>query len=354
MKDNRNKYIILLIIVVIFFMPILLTRKIGFIDFTSTGQIGDTIGGITAPFISMIAAFLTYCAFMKQLEANDIHFKRSNNQDNALSRERFEHNFFNFLSLLKSLESEVEIENVGKSKQAFHYIFYEYKAICVFILRIIKENNSELSEIFKEISFNLFINGVSKTSTFRIDAFKCMYNNEEEKELIKRIQRNGNDRLLQIQELRKNNVFIIPYLDDYDKTIKMFDGHRCRIISFYRLFYKIIEYIYIENKNNQLNIKLYWDILLSQLSEHEISLMKIIYKYDKSENKYFIDESIEEKVRDFFISEDKDIISEIDKYIHADNMNCESEKFIDESCFNFKTIDDFIIYVKRQFGIINS
>lgn len=41
-------------------------------DFTNKGQIGDTIGGITAPFINAFAAILIFIAFKEQVKANDL------------------------------------------------------------------------------------------------------------------------------------------------------------------------------------------------------------------------------------------------------------------------------------------
>lgn len=42
------------------------------LDFTETGQIGDTIGGVMGPFIAMAGVFLTFVAFLMQVRANDI------------------------------------------------------------------------------------------------------------------------------------------------------------------------------------------------------------------------------------------------------------------------------------------
>lgn len=42
------------------------------LDFTETGQIGDTIGGLMGPFIAMAGVFLTFVAFLMQVRANDI------------------------------------------------------------------------------------------------------------------------------------------------------------------------------------------------------------------------------------------------------------------------------------------
>lgn len=46
-------------------LPVLFV-KFSIIDFTSTGQIGDTIGGIMGPFIAILAALLNFIAFWAQ------------------------------------------------------------------------------------------------------------------------------------------------------------------------------------------------------------------------------------------------------------------------------------------------
>lgn len=52
----------LAIAILICCLPWLFTRGIGF-DFTQTGLIGDTIGGIMGPFVAIAAAGLTFIAF---------------------------------------------------------------------------------------------------------------------------------------------------------------------------------------------------------------------------------------------------------------------------------------------------
>lgn len=73
LKEN----ILLVILVSISFTlvaPLIFTIKhdISWLDFTETGQIGDTIGGITAPFINILNAILIYIAFTEQLKANTL------------------------------------------------------------------------------------------------------------------------------------------------------------------------------------------------------------------------------------------------------------------------------------------
>ena len=63
---------LLITFLLIFLLPILLTQTFSWVDFSKTGTIGDTIGGITTPFISVMAAILVYYSFRQQIIANKI------------------------------------------------------------------------------------------------------------------------------------------------------------------------------------------------------------------------------------------------------------------------------------------
>lgn len=70
---KKNLYTLIFInILFIIISPWLFTRKWNFLDFTETGPIGDTIGGITSPFINVLNAILIFLAFKEQKDANDI------------------------------------------------------------------------------------------------------------------------------------------------------------------------------------------------------------------------------------------------------------------------------------------
>jgi len=56
----------------VIFLPLVFTQFPSIIDFTETGQIGDTIGGITAPFVGLVGALLVYYSFKQQMIANQI------------------------------------------------------------------------------------------------------------------------------------------------------------------------------------------------------------------------------------------------------------------------------------------
>ncbi|GEC77941.1 hypothetical protein [Flavobacterium aquatile] len=72
---RKNEIIYLLLGIVLLFTSVyLFTRPAIFSDFdlTKTGPIGDTIGGITAPLINLIGAYLVYISFKAQVSANKI------------------------------------------------------------------------------------------------------------------------------------------------------------------------------------------------------------------------------------------------------------------------------------------
>ena len=62
------------------FAPVIFTRTKLFewLDFSNTGEIGDTIGGTMTPIVSLAAVILTYLAFLKQVEANKIQTEQFN------------------------------------------------------------------------------------------------------------------------------------------------------------------------------------------------------------------------------------------------------------------------------------
>lgn len=61
--------------------PIIFTRTTNGINFLETGQIGDTIGGTTAPIIGLIGAILVYLALKAQIHANVLVQKQIRQQE---------------------------------------------------------------------------------------------------------------------------------------------------------------------------------------------------------------------------------------------------------------------------------
>lgn len=88
-----------IIIVFICLFPLWFT-SCGLLDFRTTGQIGDTIGGIMGPFVAIAASILTFLAFWVQYKANE-------QQRKDIALERFESNLFELIHLQQDITNNL-------------------------------------------------------------------------------------------------------------------------------------------------------------------------------------------------------------------------------------------------------
>lgn len=90
------------------FIPALITKPGWGCEFfnlskDSTAHIGDAIGGITAPFVAILAAVLTFLAFWVQYDFNK-------QQQASIEKQRFEHNFYEMLNMHESITQSLKME----------------------------------------------------------------------------------------------------------------------------------------------------------------------------------------------------------------------------------------------------
>ncbi len=279
-------------------------------------NISTLIYYIIAASMLVIGAALTFIAFWVQYS-----FNKEQKQD--IFKERFENKYFNLLKVYRSNANTTVMDNVGHGKHAFHFMFYEFKAIYFFLwnneeidswIDSKNYNNTERYEYKNKLilnaAFSFFLNGASKSA---IQIIKATAGDLPESTLS-----NINKQLLEKQEysLNQEDVFLIkegkfisskkiirekeiaegkqvPYIKDYaGKRIKLFDGHRLRLIHYYRLIYTIFEWVVIENKiadpksnkrkgENKLDQEriYYLRFLLDEMSEHEVALLKAFHAY---------------------------------------------------------------------------
>lgn len=141
MRDNCKKgnldlkiaiAFICLGILVIIFMPMLLTKESIFplADFSTTGQIGDTIGGITAPFLSLVGSVLVFLALKSQIRANQIIEDQRKKDNEAKNLNQLFHyinenvNNFTFVTLPKHhLHNADEEPTELSGARAFYKLF---------------------------------------------------------------------------------------------------------------------------------------------------------------------------------------------------------------------------------------
>ena len=148
---------------IVCFLPSILVSGSS-IDFTESGQIGDTIGGIMGPFVAIIAAGLTFFAFWVQYKANIMQRK-------DISIERFERNFFDMLNLHESITNSLVLEeiNVNRSDDRFRQegrdVFQMLYEICE--IKVNKSVTLEHYGISKETKYK----GLKNLFKEELDAF---------------------------------------------------------------------------------------------------------------------------------------------------------------------------------------
>jgi hypothetical protein len=126
-------------------------------DFSNTGQIGDTIGGISAPVINLIGALLIYFSFKEQFEANRI---QRESLDNEILRNRESKEFDLLFSLFKEIKNEVEnfefyetqryVDRISDNVQIVESKYKGLPAIETFILHV--EKSIEKKRNYQTIS----------------------------------------------------------------------------------------------------------------------------------------------------------------------------------------------------------
>ena len=103
--DFKFLLLVLGFILLLFGSTILFTRPAlwNLFNFSETGQIGDTIGGITAPVINLIGAILIYISFKAQINANRIQYKLLHQQS---INQILDNNFHVSLELFKEIKED--------------------------------------------------------------------------------------------------------------------------------------------------------------------------------------------------------------------------------------------------------
>jgi len=100
-KDGNSQLwiMILLVLIAIIAIPSIFINFNPYIIGEESGQLGDTVGGITAPFINGFAAILLYLALKAQIDANNLVQKQFKKQEIDNLKIHFENTFFNMLKI---------------------------------------------------------------------------------------------------------------------------------------------------------------------------------------------------------------------------------------------------------------
>lgn len=242
-KGIIASFSLLIIAILLIFIPYdsLEGKSVGryIIHINSYSQLGEFIGGVTAPIISIAAfilLFLTYNSQKKELEETRNLLKK---QNELMELQKFETTFFNLLNSQKIL-----VSNLGENKKGprlFEHIYDEFK----------KEYNN-VKEGFE----------LKKSDTLTNIKTLLSLNNEE----YELIQKNKN------KELIYAKISFIKTYDRYHLYLSYYFRHLYHILKFIKAQIDY-ESKFTDEKLCFNKYKEYADILQANLSSYEMSLL---------------------------------------------------------------------------------
>lgn len=286
----------------------------------NTGPVGDTYGGILGPIIGVIAAFLTFLAFLVQYQANQ-------QQRTDLKLERFENKFFEMLRLHRENVNEMIIEGydyniIRKNSVELGVNFKETKEetiepiqkdtsgrkifvaafteliACYEICRntLHFESIDDKDEYLMKMAYFLFFNGAGN------DLIVSVNSN------VKEDQSNVSKCKVELMKARKqhedsyskNNKYKIPNSNievDLFFKYKPFSGHGMRFGHYFRHLFLMVKFV-VKQPGELLDFnekREYLRILRAQLSNHEQLFLYLNYlsgygeAWENETNKYFSD-----------------------------------------------------------------
>lgn len=291
--------ILLIAIILICLLPLLLTQ-FSVVDFTKTGEIGDTIGGIMGPFVAIVASFLTFLAFLMQYQANEIQKSELKRQSILHDKEQFEAKLYQMLDVYNQNVARLRAGNL-EGKRAipellseFHFIYrcvrYAYNGVkesditslvtdkeqredmLLYMNDVIKDVGTE-NLVLMKFAYSLFFYGFPRVNPYEKYKGKYVLENVIYQRLL--------HVLFEKSGIRYQDYFIsdrlslLRYPVKCSAHYKMMKGHNEELGTYYRqmfLFFKAIsdvnEIIADEDQKYR-----YAKLLRSQLTDCEQALL---------------------------------------------------------------------------------
>lgn len=280
-------------VVLAFIAPFIFTRPSinKDFDFSQTGTIGDTIGGLMNPFIALagvivtgLAFYIQYKANMQQRELFELEQKESkdqlqqqiNNQNQQNKLQQFESQFYEMLKLHRENITEMKIngydfdetenslkrfEKITEGRKLFVVMKTEFE--CILSLYS-KDNKLDKSGFQK--CYNLFFSG--------LDTYAKSNSNETILiELFKKARRNHEKPLKQKISNNKDRKEFMPNVELYF-NYKPFSGHSQRLGHYFRHLYLTVKSVANSTIVTDYEERMkYLRILRAQLSNHEQILL---------------------------------------------------------------------------------
>lgn len=338
-----------IILILAFFMPHWLTRKANSgIDFSSTGQIGDTIGGIMSPFIAIIGIIITFLAFYIQYQANERqkkNFKDTITENKNESRlNKFENQFYEMLRLHKENVNEFSltlrtrysdshwIENQVKGREVFSYYLDELGILYKIIKS--KEENSNSALWF---AYNVFNGGIDYA--LNREDFKRIKDTLED---IKNIKKENTNKSPGIEnKFKRYNIREGYNISDGIRKFVLFEGRGKLLNHYFRHLFQTVKFVANQNESfiTYEEKRNYLRILRAQLSDQEQVLLFYNFgagfgsKWENDKNKFFSDYRMIHNLWNHMIFDDFDLT--IIFKLNEKNYRVEKDR-VDDFMFEFE------------------
>jgi hypothetical protein len=301
------------------FAPFIFTSSatLKYIDFTNTGQIGDTIGGLMGPFINLSAVIVTGLAFYMQYRANKLQVQIFDDQ-------------------IKQTEKQFKREQLYQERQ---YKVQQFESQFFEMLRLHKENVDELS-------IQSVVNGkkVSKRQAFvtMADEFKTFlsYISYDHLPFIQEYKHaydiffwGWNSDYIDIDTLSHSWAGIIegPKETDYEHKIdfREYKGYSSALSHYFRHLFLIVKFVaYNDAIPDYKNKMKYLKILRAQLSNHEQIMLFYNWlsseyggAWENEENRFFTEYKIIHNLWVGELYQNQEIVDAVNSLIDKYNSN---------------------------------
>jgi hypothetical protein len=252
-------------------------------DFTETGQIGDTIGGITTPLLTAIAAVYAYKTYSVQQEELSLQRDEMKNQTSEFEKENetiklevFENRLFKMIDQQQKLTDAVIKERSFENRYLDLCEIYNY-----FTNRF--KNNSDFIITFRSVSPNIS-RLVYDIYYYGIDSLKKRFPNNSQ----------GNDYDDQVHQIYCISKKLVskgmPLLSNYFMT-----SRNETLGVYYRNLFLCINYIDKSSNLTDAQKQEYVNIVCCQLSDY--ARLMLYYYTLSSEGKLWLEDNYLEKYK---------------------------------------------------------
>ena len=254
------------------------------LDFTATGSIGDTIGGLMNPFVAISGILVTFLAFYVQFSFNkfqiDLFKTEQTNNNLKYEKDKFENQFYEMLRLHKENVNDLTIttkkiivhskgnteivENTINGRKVLEYLLNEFELTLVVAVVSFKEEKLDSKKIINE-AYGVFFHGFTSSDITKHDFFK--YLSSLQSAIDNLDYRQFNEKLSEISGEKTSLAKLIEY--------PIFKGNSSQLAHYYRHLYQTVKFIasqdeskvcYEEKRN-------YLRILRAQLSNIDQTLL---------------------------------------------------------------------------------